>query len=718
MPVISAVGHSLIGGHWPALTLQMQNGGALLAEYQYGLLNPVSLASYAAITQIRDLSLAAAALAIFHLSMLSCGTYVLATSCSASRPDSLAAACAFSTSNFIYYWFSSSWFPGLVSLAWFVWAAAFLIRADGSRGHWIAGVGFVFLTVTSGWPQTDLVLALVAVAAAWVHWRTAGPRAAVGVAVTMAVGCLIAAPAIFPLLGTTPIAARQSGIENSNNLAVDLYSLLAVSSPFHFGHFVLWGKEDVIKNPLFFAGWYLLPVLPLLAWTRLNRPSALITALGGVALVLLVAIQGPELLGPVRLPFRYIPFLHLVLLLLFAAVVSETGLSPPTKKTIFASLAVVAFAFLAATQVQPGFWFLSLAGSGLVAVFTLLIARSANLAPWGRSGAMILGTLAIFAITRALFPANLNQPDWGLKSSERSLAPLDEVPKSYSFYLGPVQVFKDGDPGVPLFGAMPLLVGQPTVSGYSPIGQGGFKKALCVETHGAVCADAGEHLLTRTKALPALADLLRIDRIVAYRGHGFPAEFESVLRHPDWLSIDDRGLPVAAEELLDKDWQLVTEDRLTRTYARRKPVRWPSGSLAWTSPGLTAATVGIPRAREERIAISARSGSRDEIIFSRLAWPGYRATFGGRPARIAVRDDFLLAIELPEGRQIGTLTLRYDPPLLGPGLFAAFAGALIALVGLFGRARQALWGRGRPAPFPDLTGPKSDPAPVSMAQGQ
>ena len=67
-------------------------------------------------------------------------------------------------------------------------------------------------------------------------------------------------------------------------------------------------------------------------------------------------------------------------------------------------------------------------------------------------------------------------------------------------------------------------------------------------------------------------------------------------------------------------------------------------------------------------------------MFDRLAWPGYRVTFAGRPVDFSLTASPLMTINLPDGGQTGPLTVAYAPPFLGLGIACALLalGALAA----------------------------------------
>jgi hypothetical protein len=231
MPIFVHIGRMLRAGEPPFLTLASFTSGNLLGEYQFALLNPVSLVLYALLPSFNDLETAALFLACFYYGVLAAGAYVLARTYAVDKAAAAVAALVIASNNLICYWFAASWFPIFVSLAWFVWAWAFLARAGGSRLDWLLAVVFSYLTITSGWPQTTIVLGLVGLVVAVQHWRTDGLHQ--GALVIAGPGCRRFAGRHDPpgLLSVGEVAARYRGISNNNVLVPNLRDLLALSSP-------------------------------------------------------------------------------------------------------------------------------------------------------------------------------------------------------------------------------------------------------------------------------------------------------------------------------------------------------------------------------------------------------------------------------------------------------------------------------------------------------
>ena len=75
-PMFMAIGRALAHGHWPTLTLQILNGGALVDEYQYGLFNPFTLLACLVISPLNDQAVAGAVFVGLHYAVLASGAYV------------------------------------------------------------------------------------------------------------------------------------------------------------------------------------------------------------------------------------------------------------------------------------------------------------------------------------------------------------------------------------------------------------------------------------------------------------------------------------------------------------------------------------------------------------------------------------------------------------------------------------------------------------------
>jgi hypothetical protein len=86
MPIFLHIGRLLRAGEVPFLSLATFTSGNLLGEYQFAVLNPVSLALYAVLPSIPSLETAALFMACAYYGVLASGMYVLARTYGVEAP--------------------------------------------------------------------------------------------------------------------------------------------------------------------------------------------------------------------------------------------------------------------------------------------------------------------------------------------------------------------------------------------------------------------------------------------------------------------------------------------------------------------------------------------------------------------------------------------------------------------------------------------------------
>jgi hypothetical protein len=659
-PMFMAIGQALAHGHWPALTLQMLNGGALVDEYQFGLFNPFTLFASLVISPFKDQALAEALFVGLHYAVLASGAYVLARNCGANRPFAALAAVTFLTNNFICYWLAGSWVAGLEAFAWMTWALAFLVRAHESRVAWVATALATAMVMTVGCYHVVVMLGMAVLVVGIVRWRMGDARQALLPVAASALGVLLAMAAILPVLATGAVAIRNGGLNNEGRLAMDLYGVLAPSSPFHFSHFLGFGHFGRIGTPFYFAGWYILPLLPLIDWRKLGRPTPTLVVLAILAVLFVVATQGPEQVFSIRFPIWYLPALHLMLLTAFSVIATQAGFARPTRPRIWGVVLITYFGWLASLQGNPETRAPALAAA--VAILSLVALGAALSARWkaGYAVAGLIGTGVFAATTHIMIPANGDQFDRHPPTAVAALSDLSAIPTTSSAFLGTIDEAVIWKAPEIQTAAMALAQGGSNPFGYSPVGHRAFSYKFLLQLWGTPLPQAIPRLFQPTDMGGlAWADLLRIDKVVIPRVGERPAQV-AALAGPGWRRGESRPDTV--------------------TLIRTAPAPRGPGSVAWTSPGLSLAAAGPATAQHETLAVRARSGHGDKVVFDRLAWPGYRVTLAGRPVAFSLTKTPLMTVDLPDGGETGPLAIDYAPPYLGIGI----ACALLALAGLTG----------------------------------
>ncbi|MVU80865.1 hypothetical protein GPX89_26885 [Nocardia sp. ET3-3] len=76
--------------------------------------------------------------------------------------------------------------------------------------------------------------------------------------------------------------------------------------------------------------------------------------------------------------------------------------------------------------------------------------------------------------------------------------------------------------------------------------------------------------------------------------------------------------------------------------------------------------------------IHVTSADGGQIVFARLAWPGYRVTLDGHDIGFHTIDGTFVAVDIPAGTDNGELIVSWRPP----GWKIGIATALLGLIGL------------------------------------
>ena len=133
-------------------------------------------------------------------------------------------------------------------------------------------------------------------------------------------------------------------------------------------------------------------------------------------------------------------------------------------------------------------------------------------------------------------------------------------------------------------------------------------------------------------------------------------------------------------------WELTAEGEFTQTFKRTEPLPGLGGRLTEVGNDILAAEVVDATDTLETVVLSSGPGSDREVTFTRLAWPGYRATIDGAPLTIGQNALGLLTVEVPPGLEDAELRIEFTPPGWSLGIGLAIVGGLLALgLQLFGR---------------------------------
>ncbi|TXN42538.1 hypothetical protein [Methylobacterium sp. WL7] len=660
LPGFLEIARLIKAGEWPFLTPRLFQGGALLAEYQYALFNPVTVLLYLVLDQFERLDRAAAFFALVHIGLLAGGTHALSRLVGVSRPASVLAGLTAATSGWIIYWGAITWIPGLVSTAWLSWAAAALIRAYRTPGLVPSAAGAVYLTIASGWPFSDAALiAGVGTGLSLAFWAGRDWRACGRTALAVGLGGLLAAPSWMPLAAAIETSSRQPESLLHDMLHAPLGVLLAMGVP-------VWpetwlGFSGLMMHagpPTQYISWWVPVALVNASRARLNNPEGRSVAMLLAVTVVLALLAISPGVSQLRWPFRFLPYVQIGFAVIAAWFATRDRWAPgPT-------LALIAIGGAVAIARDTDLLTIQIVLTALVALAAVLALRAEGTA---RLAVIAASHAVVFAVLTTIMPFNGQVGTWPAlmeRSAYRapSLNPGDTtlVLHSREYYRSPMTPEAQSALFTELpHSNTPLLLGTAVVGGYSPMPAQGFL-AICMWPRGTTCPEAAERLARLNPVTGATTlDLARVVRVATEKGpraDGFAA-----VAGPDWT----RRSGMAAE-----------------LFERVASAPALPGTLSAGPTGfqVIAAAEGSASGRYE---IASPAGGR--VVWARAWYPGYSASWNGEPLTVEIVNDFLLSTIIPAGG--GILKLHYVPAGLLPGI-AVSALAAILLAGLTVSSRR------------------------------
>ncbi len=674
MPMLVALGAAFRHGEWVPLTLQswagrQHRGRVPVRDFQSAIAG--ELCRHQPDRAIWAVGIAC--LVAFYDGMLAAGTYVLARRCGADRPWALIARRGLRHQQFHLLLAGEPLITGLISFAWLVWALAFLLEAGRSRFRWLLATLAMALTIDAGWQYGAPVLGIMTLILAGGDVVRGDRRAAAARLLALAAAGLLTLCTLLPgprLVGDVGPAVRHRQYQLP--CAQSLWRAGAVQSRLSRLHADLRRAARYLGTGSSMPGWYLLPLLPLIAWRRLSLSRPMLWSLGLFGAIMLLATQGPEQLGLVRWSFRFVPYFQLAVVLMVSLAASDAGFAAPSRRRVAAALGLVALSAVGAWQAHPEGWAGEALLGAIMAGVTLYIApvpRDAHRDGGDRHALPVPGDAR-------LVPRQSQRAGMAGQFRVTSIVDLEAVPSSYSLYLGtlfePDFGRQDGGPGR----ARPWPRGDQRLFDLSPSRpcrgalHGDGRRHVRQGGAGADAARSGDRDATRRSAAGRSADRAE--------GPAFPT-------------------PASHGRTTD-------ETETSATYERDAPADRPPGSVAWATPGMTLKETIAATPTEERIDVTApgTAGER-RILFARAFWPGYAATLDGATLAVKPYRDLLVAVDMPAGVTAGTLVLRYSPPFATAGaIAAALALLLMFLVWGFGPGRlfRAANRRGRPGGSP------------------
>ncbi len=671
LPLWHEFGEHLRAGQWPTMEPSSWFAGQYAAESATAMWNPVALLSYLVVTSFDDLAAAAAVVEVGYLSLLAVAVFLLARAYGARQVPAIAVGLAVPAAGFTMYYEAAGWPGGLMAFTWITWFWWSALRY--SRGTLPPVVPFLLglMAMTTGNPYAALgaIIVLFGITVELLvgrEFRRLGHLVVTGVCVGAA-GALV----FLPLVGTLEVSARQelAMIANDMFMVPDLGDLAASSSPTYLPSIVNWNGAVLESLPSTYFAWFVVPLLPWLRWGSLRPRLRSLTSLGAIILAYGVLVLGPSNVWLFRWPIRLVEYLYLGLAVLFAVLLSAGLTTERFKERALVTGGLVGVGAYLSFANRPEFYRMHLLASAAVLVLVLGAVLAYRHRGWPAMGAvLVIGTIGVLTYQTGRIPTPLPPGATGYEPP-RSVSRLEA---GTADYLPPVLQLaaqsgvrtQDSDDGEILFGNLTRGTGQEWLNRYSGIGFAEFTAALCMDYKGAVgqVCPGSEAYRRLWRPYPGtdieLVDALRVQTLV----------------------MQNSLLPAESRRTPPDGWRVLDRDDVHTVWVRDQPIDIP-GRVSWTSSGVE--VLGSDDAAQREQVRYRADGDGGELLFARLAWPGYTATVDGRPVDIQTDHAGLIRLDVPAGEHV--VDLRYASPGLRLGAWVLLGAALVVF------AQTVLW---------------------------
>ncbi len=665
-----AIGTRILQGHWTdVLDPHVWQAGVLLADGAWGFFSPVQWAIGLASHVVTNALVLTAGLKVALVVWVASGTYLLARSFGVPAPWASLAGIAAPLSGWAMMLDLTSFVTGAIAWSFLPWAWAGLRAFVAGRAPVAAALVPAALLIGIVYTHATLMLVLVVVAVL-IEVLLDRRGSLLRIAVSGASIALMVVIVHLPALLVYPSTGRVHGIGNDGTLAADWTSLMQSATVVARSAMVVPGG-GIAPRPYTYLAWFL-PLAVFISWRRLrpllrSRASLLIVT-GG----LLLFVQAPSQIGPLRFPGRLLPYLAVAVVVLVVLGLGRARIARPSRGRAAAAAALIvagtwtslvtdiasASAILAGAVLSTGV---------LVATVVVLDRRTrlrARVAVVGAGIATVLLLLPVHAEYR-----NPGGIDYGLATHVASYTAMLPGARGDVFVVG--DELDGKGPGMARQAALGnawYIATRPVQNAYTTLTYPSYGQLLCMQQKGTTCPAAFTTLFERDAATGRRwVDLFGISTIELIK----PS-----FRDGSWRTVPP-------------GWHVLRDSTLTRLLERNRVVPG-AGHVVWSGSG-TAVTPLTESDTAVRFRID-RVGSDARVVLSRLAWPGYTAQGASVGART---DGMLLTVDLPK-RGAGTIvTVRYAAP--GAPVILA-AAVLLALVLLAWAARSVVLRRRRPAP--------------------
>lgn len=655
------LGEYLQRGELPMLDPSAWQAGNYVAEGQWALLNPVQWAIALGAHHAQDPAVYATVVKLGFLALLPAGVYLLSRSFGAHRPWAALAAVLVPQVGFTVYMDAASWSTGLYNTALMPWVWWGVRRAVEWRRSPVPYLVASYLLITFGYVFGVMILVVILVETLVRHGLRRDGARVIRTLLASAWGGLLTITVYLPALLTSSVTERgEEGVGNVGFLNADLTDMASAGSPWVAATIRAW-DGDITPAPLVYIAW-VLPLLPLvlpMARSAVRRCVPLLVV-GGISLLI---ILGPSHAGPIRWPLRFIPYLALAAIIVFAVAASRAYPRAVNRRRFLYALLSVAITTVLSFENSPYSWKSVAAALALHLVALVALWWIAARDAWPVRRRTALAVTGSFLVTGAVvlgqlyFTPSSPLPEGAAPDVAAMQRVLPEA-EGDTLLLGYVDTART----VPeswrerLLANLWYVGGESVQNLYTVLPHSAYADEFCMDLRGSTCPEATERLwdVDRETGQPIL-DLMGVSSV-------------GVMKR-------DAPEPAPAAE----GWHLAVEGDFLRLYVRDQPVA-PAGGVTWTGEG-TAVTTTARSATDVTFTVDA-VGEDGRVVLSRLPYPGYSVT--GATLAEPLRG-WLLTVDVSGARPGDTVTVQFRPPGYALSVVAFALSFAVAATWLIGR---------------------------------
>lgn len=689
-PMAWWLGRNQLGGRPPLMDPDMGMAGNIVADMQYGALDPLHWIFQNVMARSDNLVLVSRVYGSLGVLILGTGVLWLARNYRVKPPLAVAGALGIASSG-MFLWFGGSWWPLIWSIAWLPWLWVGL-AGKGWPGVIVCGVA-TWAVLASGNPYAVPFALLIVLGQIWEYRRELGSFRAllqpwlIARMASCVGGVIVALPTLLTAVQMAPLMGREQADPLVGNAGFAVANLADVL----LGGMTLLGQTNawagsIGLSPSMATMLLALPLLALVNWAKALDAPGVRTALL-VVFAAAIFTQLPTTVSVFRNPLRHLAAFQITVPVL--ALITVSAAPDLSRRRIKLAGLILAAQFVIALFRAPVFagWHLFGLALGVIAGMAALGLLTGRPGRTGLASAVLIlgvglsplvGERMMVALNRRIetqAPATVAggrpfreiYPGYQLGETvgryrDRSYA-VDETMTVMRW--GPPDPDEGWKSGV-LTGNGNLIAGFEPGFGSLAVFQARLNRNLCRDWRGSVCSSPAQLLATVPGTDRPWVDVVSSD-IVVLSG----------------------SAPPEVRQYFDATWTKSLENERWVEYQRR--VRLPgritvADGVKVSEQGWTAGPAYIGRPMESyTVSTGARPGT---LIFRTPYWPGLKATLGGAATPVSSVDRSLVRIELPAGLPESRLEIFFDPIGAGISTPATVAGLAIIAASALAVARQ------------------------------